>query len=113
MYCERKISVGQDWMVFSDELQQQVAHSQNYIFIGYLPYLSVAFHFLFAAPSKSPIHYPNTNYEVHTCTWINVAFCELDFRANNGTFQILPKTCHEWHMCHLNCTLDILSPNTS
>ena len=100
MYCECKISVGQDWMVFSDELQQQVAHSQNYIFIGYLPYLSVAFHFLFAAPSKSPIRYPNTNYEVHTCTWINVAFCELDlepimthFRyyqkhAMNGTYVI-------------------------
>ena len=62
-----KISVGQDWMVFSDELQQQVAHSQNFMFIGYLPYLSVAFHFLFAAPSKTPIRYPNTNYEVHTC----------------------------------------------
>jgi hypothetical protein len=65
-----KISVGQDWMVFSDELQQQVAHSQNFIFIGYLPYLSVAFHFLFAAPSKTPIRYPNTNYEVHTCMYM-------------------------------------------
>lgn len=61
---ECKVSVGQDWMVFSDELQQRVAHSQNFIFIGYLPYLSVAFHFLFAAPSKAPIRYPNTNYEV-------------------------------------------------
>lgn len=91
MYCECKISVGQDWMVFSDELQQQVAHSQNYIFIGYLPYLSVAFHFLFAAPSKSPIRYPNTNYEVHTCTWINVAFCELDLEPIMAHFRYYQK----------------------
>lgn len=73
MHCEYKISVGQDWMVFSDELQQQVAHSQNFIFIGYLPYLSVAFHFLFAAPSKAPIRYPNANYEVHTTVWYKLS----------------------------------------
>ena len=57
-------------MVFNDELQQQISRSQTFMFIGYLPFLSVAFHFLFAAPSKASIRYPNTNYEV----WYNNYF---------------------------------------
>ena len=59
-----QISVGQDWIVFHDELQQRIVQSQSFSFIAYLSYLSVAFHFLFAAPSKATIRYPTTNYEV-------------------------------------------------
>lgn len=58
-------------MVFHDEVQQQIARSQNYLFTAYLPYLSVAFHFLFAATSKPPVHYPNASYEVtETLRWV-------------------------------------------
>ena len=65
LYCVfMQVSSGQDWIVFHDELQQHIAHSQNFIFAVYFPYVSVAFHFLFAAPSKPTIHYPNTAYEV-------------------------------------------------
>ena len=59
-----QISIGQDWIVFHNELQQHIAQNQNFAFMAYLPYLPVAFHFLFAAPSKAPIRYPNAGYEV-------------------------------------------------
>ena len=52
--------------MFHDTLQQHIAHTQNYTFWSYLPFLSVAFHFLFAAPSKPYIRYPHTNFEVNS-----------------------------------------------
>ena len=61
-----QMCVGLDWMVFHDTLQQHIAHTQNYTFWSYLPFLSVAFHFLFAAPSKPYIRYPHTNFEVNS-----------------------------------------------
>lgn len=64
IYVHTQISVGQDWIVFHDELQQHITRNQSFTFITYLPFLSVAFHFLFAAVSKAPIHYPTTAYEV-------------------------------------------------
>ena len=50
--------------MFHDTVQQYIAQTQSYSFLSYLPFLSVAFHFLFAAPSKPYIRYPQTNYEV-------------------------------------------------
>lgn len=61
-----QISVAQDWLLFHDSIQKFIAHNQDYTFMPYMPYLSVAFHFLFAAPSRPQIVYPNTNYEVVT-----------------------------------------------
>jgi chromosome transmission fidelity protein 18 len=58
------ICVGLDWVVFHDTLQQHIAQTQSYLFWGYLPFLSVTFHFLFAAPSKPYIRYPHTNFEM-------------------------------------------------
>ena len=64
MYVRLQVSVGQDWIIFHDELQQHITNDQNFTFITYLPFLSVAFHFLFAAPSKPPVRYPSSTYEV-------------------------------------------------
>ena len=80
-----QISSGQDWIVYHDEIQQHIAHSQNFIFAMYLPYVSVAFHFLFAAPSKAPIHYPNASYEVcwrHFCVLERIAVSGDSFMHN-------------------------------
>ena len=67
-----QVCVGLDWMVFHDTLQQYIAHTQNYIFLAYLPFLSVAFHFLFASPSKPYVRYPHTNFEVRSCMLLTV-----------------------------------------
>jgi chromosome transmission fidelity protein 18 len=58
------VCVGLDWMVFHDTLQQHIGHTQNYTCLAYLPYLSVAFHFLYASPSRPYVKYPHTNFEV-------------------------------------------------
>ena len=66
--CPPQISLAQDWTVFHDTLQHHISHAQDYLFFAYLPYLSVAFHFLFAAPSKPQIRYPHTSFEVRCVT---------------------------------------------
>lgn len=58
------VSVGQDWLLFHDTLQSRISHSQDYSFMPYLPFLSVAFHFLFSSPSKPPLRYPHTDFEM-------------------------------------------------
>jgi chromosome transmission fidelity protein 18 len=58
------VCVGLDWMVFHDTLQQHIGHTQNYTCLAYLPYLSVAFHFLYASPSRPYVKYPHTNFEM-------------------------------------------------
>lgn len=59
-----QVSLGQDWMVFHDAIQTQILHTQTYSPTVFLPYLTVAFHFLFAAPTRPQIKYPHTSYEV-------------------------------------------------
>ncbi len=66
-----QVSLGQDWMVFHDAVQAHILHSQNYSSTVFLPYLSVAFHFLFAAPSRPQIRYPHTSYEVCVRTFVD------------------------------------------
>jgi len=58
------LSVAQDWLVYHDQVSWFIGHTQDYQFMKYLPFLSVAFHFLFASPSKTHVKYPNTSYEV-------------------------------------------------
>ena len=66
--------MAQDWIGFHDHLQHHIAHMQDYLFMAYLPFLSVAFHFLFAASSKTQLKYPNTSYEVTVCVCITSSF---------------------------------------
>ena len=70
--CPPQISLAQDWTVFHDTLQHHISHAQDYLFFAYLPYLSVAFHFLFAAPSKPQIRYPHTSFEVRCVTMFSI-----------------------------------------
>ncbi|XP_006814806.1 chromosome transmission fidelity protein 18 homolog, partial [Saccoglossus kowalevskii] len=57
------VILGHEWLAMSDRLNQEISHSQNYIFMRYLPFLPVAFHMLFASNSHRRIQYPNTQYE--------------------------------------------------
>ncbi|XP_024115257.1 chromosome transmission fidelity protein 18 homolog isoform X1 [Oryzias melastigma] len=52
-----------DWLLFSDRLNQEILHGQNFSLMKYLPFLSVAFHFLFAHTSVPRIAYPHSHYE--------------------------------------------------
>ena len=76
LYVHLQISVGQDWILFHDELQLYITHDQNFTFMTYFPFLSVAFHFLFAAPSKASVRYPNSAYEVYIVNTISVQ-CDI------------------------------------
>lgn len=53
-----------DWLTFSDRLNQVILHGQNFSLMRYLPFLSVAFHFLFAHTSVPRIGYPHSQHEV-------------------------------------------------
>ncbi|MEQ2199542.1 hypothetical protein XENOCAPTIV_002139, partial [Xenoophorus captivus] len=53
-----------DWLTFSDRLNQVILHGQNFSLMKYLPFLSVAFHFLFAHPHVPRISYPHSHHEV-------------------------------------------------
>ncbi|MEQ2231470.1 hypothetical protein ILYODFUR_000733 [Ilyodon furcidens] len=52
-----------DWLTFSDRLNQVILHGQNFSLMKYLPFLSVAFHFLFAHPHVPRISYPHSHHE--------------------------------------------------
>ncbi|XP_072043772.1 chromosome transmission fidelity protein 18 homolog [Amphiura filiformis] len=60
------VNLSYEWLGFSDLLQTEINHKQNYIFMRYLPFTPVTFHMLFASLSKPQIKYPNTQYEVTT-----------------------------------------------
>ncbi|MED6250580.1 hypothetical protein ATANTOWER_031513 [Ataeniobius toweri] len=55
-----------DWLTFSDRLNQVILHGQNFSLMKYLPFLSVAFHFLFAHPHVPRISYPHSHHEAST-----------------------------------------------
>ncbi|XP_047222770.1 chromosome transmission fidelity protein 18 homolog [Girardinichthys multiradiatus] len=55
-----------DWLTFSDRLNQAILHGQNFSLMKYLPFLSVAFHFLFAHPHVPRISYPHSHHEAST-----------------------------------------------
>lgn len=61
-----------DWLAFSDRLNQEILHNQNFSLMKYLPFLSVTFHFLFAHAHVPRIAYPHSQHEVMllsiTCT---------------------------------------------
>uniref|UniRef100_A0AAY4C611 Chromosome transmission fidelity protein 18 homolog n=1 Tax=Denticeps clupeoides TaxID=299321 RepID=A0AAY4C611_9TELE len=55
---------GLDWLCFVDRLGVCILHNQNYSLLRYSPFLSGAFHFLFAQTSVPRINYPTRHYEV-------------------------------------------------
>ncbi|KAI4881610.1 hypothetical protein NFI96_027905 [Prochilodus magdalenae] len=60
------VCAGLDWLCFSDLLNEFILHGQNYSLMRYLPFLPVAFHYLYAANSVPRISYPNSHYEALT-----------------------------------------------
>ena len=50
-------------MLFFDMTQQQIARSQIYSLMAYMPFAFVASHFSFAANGRAKITYPHTNAE--------------------------------------------------
>jgi len=62
----QNVTLGCDWFSFFDTNQQYINSSQNYSTAGYLPYVFVASHLLFAAAASSggwKLKYPSTHYE--------------------------------------------------
>ena len=62
LFCQ--LVSGTEWLEFADFIEQQVNSSQQYTLRRYSPFLSVAFHLLFATPTSSKLSYPNSQYEV-------------------------------------------------
>ena len=59
-----QITQGNSWFTFFDTVQQHINHSQNYSVMGYMPFVFVASHLMFAASGLLPrIKYPSTQYE--------------------------------------------------
>uniref|UniRef100_A0A674N8B7 Chromosome transmission fidelity protein 18 homolog n=1 Tax=Takifugu rubripes TaxID=31033 RepID=A0A674N8B7_TAKRU len=52
-----------EWLSFSDRLNQEILHCQNFSLMRYLPFLSVTFHFLFAHTHVPRITYPHSQHE--------------------------------------------------
>lgn len=57
------ISEIQDWILFHESALTMTMTSQEYILMAYLPFLSVAFHFLFAISSGHRVQYPHSQFE--------------------------------------------------
>ncbi|XP_077980244.1 chromosome transmission fidelity protein 18 homolog [Glandiceps talaboti] len=57
------VVLAHDWLAFTDILNQEILHRQNYILMRYIPYMPVVFHMLFASTSYPKIQYPNVQYE--------------------------------------------------
>ncbi|XP_064406884.1 chromosome transmission fidelity protein 18 homolog isoform X2 [Halichondria panicea] len=96
------ISVAQDWLVFNDTLSSHIGRCQDYMFMAYLPFLAVAFHFLFAASTKTHLKYPNTGYEIFLRTQRNERLTSSLLLETTPTVR-----------CSINHTLlvtEILSP---
>ncbi|KAG2455611.1 chromosome transmission fidelity protein 18 homolog isoform X2 [Polypterus senegalus] len=55
-----------EWLEFTDHVNQQILHNQNFSLMRYLPFLPVTFHQLFAASSVPRINYPNSQFEFQT-----------------------------------------------
>ncbi|XP_034446911.1 chromosome transmission fidelity protein 18 homolog isoform X3 [Hippoglossus hippoglossus] len=90
-----------DWLSFSDRLNQQILHNQNFSLMRYLPFLSVTFHFLFAHTHVPRISYPHSQYEATTRL--------LGSRnALSSMLADIPPSIRT-RISHLTLTLDILT----
>ncbi|XP_056018073.1 chromosome transmission fidelity protein 18 homolog [Ostrea edulis] len=55
-----------DWLCFTDLLNCQIAQTQNYSIMPYIPYVTVTFHLLFATNQPQRIQYPHADQEAFT-----------------------------------------------
>nr|XP_057946609.1 chromosome transmission fidelity protein 18 homolog isoform X2 [Doryrhamphus excisus] len=90
-----------DWMVFSDRLNHVIMHGQNFTLMKYLPFLSVAYHFLFAHPHVPRISYPHSHHEASSRL--------LSSRNALSTMLADITPSIRTRVSHLNLTLDILT----
>ncbi|KAK3609804.1 hypothetical protein CHS0354_029843 [Potamilus streckersoni] len=60
------VCLANEWLCFTDVINQQISHMQDYRLMPYLPYLSVIFHFLFAASVPPKVQYPHAQFEAFT-----------------------------------------------
>ena len=58
------INAGSEWLCFSDLVQEQVQHHQDYVLRRYSSFLPVAFHIYFARATAPKVQYSNVAYEV-------------------------------------------------
>ena len=52
-----------EWLQFTDLISQCLLQQQSFVLMRYQPFLSVAFHMFFAAPSQPKLCYPSIGYE--------------------------------------------------
>ena len=67
-----QLQMAAEWFCFADTLDAVIGLSQNYTLMRYLPYMSVAFHLMFATNHPHRIMYPQAQFEVRCC-WENCA----------------------------------------
>ncbi|KAL3877809.1 hypothetical protein ACJMK2_035456 [Sinanodonta woodiana] len=60
------VCLANEWLCFTDVINQHINHMQDYRLMPYLPYLSVIFHFLFAASVPPKVQYPHAQFEAFT-----------------------------------------------
>uniref|UniRef100_S4R966 Chromosome transmission fidelity protein 18 homolog n=1 Tax=Petromyzon marinus TaxID=7757 RepID=S4R966_PETMA len=58
------VCLGTEWLCFQDLASCSIARGQNYVLMRYLPFVAVAFHFLFSTNSPPRLNYPNSNFEM-------------------------------------------------
>ncbi|XP_077380555.1 chromosome transmission fidelity protein 18 homolog [Festucalex cinctus] len=90
-----------DWMVFSDRLNKVIMHGQNFTLMKYLPFLSVAYHFLFAHPHVPRISYPHSHQEA-------TSHLQSSRNALSTMLSDIPASIRT-RISHLNLTMDILT----
>ncbi|XP_061536330.1 chromosome transmission fidelity protein 18 homolog isoform X1 [Phycodurus eques] len=90
-----------DWMSFSDRLNQVILHRQSFTLMKYLPFLSVAYHFLFAHPHVPRINYPHSQHEA-------TSNLQSSRNALSTMLSDIPASIRT-RISHLNLTLDILT----
>ncbi|XP_077462157.1 chromosome transmission fidelity protein 18 homolog [Stigmatopora argus] len=90
-----------DWIGFSDRLNQVIMHGQNFTLMKYLPFLSVAYHFLFAHPHVPRISYPHSHHEATT-------HLQASRNALSTMMSDIPASIRT-RISQLNLTLDVLT----
>ncbi|XP_077426056.1 chromosome transmission fidelity protein 18 homolog [Vanacampus margaritifer] len=90
-----------DWMVFSDRLNQVIMHGQNFTLMKYLPFLSVACHFLFAHPHVPRISYPHSHQEA-------TSHLQNSRNALSTMLSDIPASIRT-RISHLNLAMDFLT----
>jgi len=62
-----QLQMAAEWFCFADTVNAIIGHLQNYSLQRYLPYMSVAFHLMFATNYPHKIQYPQSQFEVNYC----------------------------------------------